>query len=142
MKGSITLRFGDHIEGQVRDTSQTSNRRLPDGIVSCSYPGCNLLYSGYDPMASSVMIDRCELHFCWQHTTTKQEPQLFCACGQCDQPLVERDSEDFPWKDFPWALSKDAVRIDGQVWSRECLSEELAATQRLNEVIPMEVAYS
>ena len=141
MKGSITLRFGgdDHIEGQIRHTSQT-NRRRPDAIVSCSYPGCNLIYSEYDPMASSVMIDGSELHFCWNHTTTKEEPKLFCACGKCDQPLVARNSEDFPWTDLPWTLSKDAVRIDGQVWSRECLSHKLAATQRLNEVIPMEVA--
>jgi len=152
MKGSITFRFGgdpdddkllnacDHIEGQIRHTSQTSrllNRRRPDVIVTCSYPGCNLIYSGHDPMASSVMIDGFELHFCWQHTTTKEEPKLFCACGECDQPLVDRDRKS---EVLPWTLSKDAVRIDGQVWSRECLSEKLAATQRLNEVMLMEVA--
>jgi len=142
MKGSIKFRFGglpdddkllnawDHIEGQMRHTSQTA-------IATCSYPGCNLIYSESDPMASSVTIDGCERHFCWQHTTTKEEPKLFCACGRCDQPLVERESED-----FPWTLSKDAVRVDGQIWSPECLSEKLVATQRLNEVIPMEVAYA
>ena len=106
-------------------------------IATCSYPGCNLVYSEYDPLASSVMIDGYELHFCWQHTTAKEEPKLFCACSRCDRPLVERKSED-----FPWTLSKDAVHIDGQVWSRECLSERLAATQRLNDVMPMEVAWS
>ena len=122
------LNAGDCIEEQIK-------RRRPDVIVTCSYPGCNLIYSEYDPMASLVMIDGCELHFCWQHTTTNEEPKLFCACGRCDQPLVEREPEV-----FPWTLSADAVRIDGQVWSRECLSHKLAATQRLNEVIPMEVA--
>ena len=119
MKGSIKFRFGglpddnklfNHIEGQIRHTSQTA-------IATCAYPGCNLIYSEYDPMASLVMIDGCELHFCWQHTTTNEEPKLFCACGRCDQPLVEREPEV-----FPWTLSADAVRIDGQVWSRECLS--------------------
>jgi len=139
MKGSIKFRFGglpdddkllNHLEGQKRHTPQTA-------IATCAYPGCNLIYSESDPMASSVTVDGCERHFCWQHTTTKEEPKLFCACGKCRQPLVERESED-----FPWTLSKGAVRIDGQVWSRECVSEKHAAIQRPNEVMPMEMAWS
>ena len=142
MKGSIKFRFGglpeddkllnagDCIEEQIKG-------RRHDAIVICSYPGCKLIYSEHDPMASSVMIDGYEMHFCWQHTTTSEEPKLLCACGKCDKPLVEREPEA-----FPWTLSKDAVRIDGQVWSRKCLSCKLAASQPLNEVMPMELAYS
>ena len=133
MKGSITYRFAGYPEGQITHTPETSplKRRRPHVIATCSYPGCNLTYSENDPMASLVVIDGYELHFCWQHTTTNEEPKLFCACGECDQLLVEREAEV-----FPWTLSKDAVRIDGQVWSSECL----AATQQLDEAMLMEVA--
>lgn len=150
MKNSITFRFGgepgddkllnasDPLEGQISHISQTTplKRRRPGVIATCSYPGCNLFYSEHDPMASLVMIDGRELHFCWKHTTANEEPKLFCACGKCDQPLVERKSED-----FRWTLSEDAVRIDGQLWSSECLSQKLAATQRLNEAMSMELAW-
>ena len=71
MKGSMISRSGgdpdqllnasDHIEGQISHTLQTSmplNTMRPHAFVTCSYPGCNLIYSGHDPLASSVMIRR------------------------------------------------------------------------------------
>lgn len=140
MKGLVTYRFAGYPEEKISHAPETSSplkRRRPHVIATCFYPGCNLTYSENDPMASLVVVDGYQLHFCWQHTTSNEEPKLFCACGECDRPLVERKPDV-----FPWTLSKDAVCVDGQVWSRECLSEKLVANQRLNEAMPMELAYS